>query len=185
MVLMERGHEGPTDRVVILKTPRLILTTWHSSDVDSLLEMHSDPGAMRHVRFGRPETRSEVEELVEAYVSAQKARGWTKWRLAGLDGELVGRAGFGGDHNMRGIAYAIRRGQWGRGLATEVAGALVEWHRTNAPTARLRGVVAVGNDASVRVLQKTGFEEVGTEDFHGTLCRMFLHPLVETTRLSV
>ena len=120
MVFMERGHEDPTDRVVILKTPRLVLTTWDSSDVDSLLEVHSDPEAMRHVRFGRPETRSEVEELIEAYLSAQKARGWTKWRLADLEGELVGRAGFGGDDNMRGIAYAIRRSHWGRGLATEV-----------------------------------------------------------------
>jgi RimJ/RimL family protein N-acetyltransferase len=134
---------------------------------------------MRYVRFGRPETRSEVQDLVQDYLDAQRLSGWTKWRLADQDGELLGRAGFGGDDSIRGIAYSIRRSHWGRGLATEVAQALVEWHLANAPGLRLRGVVAVGNDASVRVLEKTGFEEVGTEDFDGVRCRVFVHPRAE------
>jgi [ribosomal protein S5]-alanine N-acetyltransferase len=180
IVDVSHHFDSLADRIVILKTPRLVLTTWQSGDVDSLLEMHSDPEAMRHVRFGRPETRSEVEDLVAEYMKAQTLRGWTKWRLADQAGELVGRAGFGGDDAIRGIAYAIRRSHWGRGLATEVAEALVQWHLANAPSLRLRGVVAVGNDASVRVLEKIGFMEVGTENFHGTLCRMFIHPNAET-----
>lgn len=179
---VNRRPDSQADRVVILRTRRLVLTTWNPTDVDPLLAMHSDPEAMRHVRFGRAETRSEVEDLIEAYMTAQSVQGWTKWRLADLDGELIGRAGFGGDDSIRGIAYAIHRNHWGRGLATEIAGALVEWHMANAPTLRLRGVVAVGNDASVRVLEKTGFDEVGTEDFHGAMCRMFVHPEVEAAR---
>lgn len=131
---------------------------------------------MRHVRFGRPETRTEVDDLVRSYTEAQSLRGWTKWRLASHDGELLGRAGFGGDESIRGIAFAIQRSLWGQGLATEIAEALITWHLANAPGLRLRGVVEVGNDASARVLEKTGFEEVGTEDFHGALCRMFFHP---------
>jgi RimJ/RimL family protein N-acetyltransferase len=178
----EHPEGGQPERVVILTTPRLILTTWLATDVDPLLEMHSDPESMRYVRFGRPETRTEVEDLVGAYIAAQTARGWTKWRLADLDGDLVGRAGFGGDDSTRGIAYAIRRSHWGLGLATEIAGALVGWHMNHAPAVRLRGLVVTGNDPSARVLQKTGFVEVGTEDFHGTVCRSFIHPLAESVR---
>ncbi|HTW15384.1 MAG TPA: GNAT family N-acetyltransferase [Nocardioides sp.] len=177
---MNRRVDRPADRLVVMETPRLVLTTWKSDDVDSLVEMHSDPESMRHVRYGRPETRTEVEDLVQAYMEAQTLRGWTKWRLADHDGELLGRAGFGGDDDVRGIAYAIRRSHWGRGLATEIAEALVRWHLVNAPGLRLRGVVAVGNDASARVLEKTGFEEVGTGDFQGTLCREFVHPRSES-----
>jgi ribosomal-protein-alanine N-acetyltransferase len=178
----EHPEGGQPERVVILTTPRLVLTTWLATDVDPLLEMHSDPESMKYVRFGRPETRKEVEDLVGVYIDAQTARGWTKWRLADLDGELVGRAGFGGDDNTRGIAYAIRRSHWGLGLATEIAGALVNWHMSHAPALRLRGLVVIGNDPSARVLQKTGFVEVGTENFHGTVCRHFIHPLVESVR---
>lgn len=175
-LLVTRDIDHLVGRHVILRTPRLVLTTWTLDDVDPLSIMHSDPEAMRHVRFGRPETRTEVEELIGVYMQDQALQGWTKWRLANHDGELLGRAGFGGDNSMRGIAFAIQRSRWGRGLATEIAAALVEWHLVNAHGLPLRGVVEVGNDASARVLEKTGFEELGTEDFHGALCRIFLHP---------
>jgi [ribosomal protein S5]-alanine N-acetyltransferase len=141
-----------------------------------LLEVHSDPETMKFVRFGRAESRTETEDLVNHYIAEHATRGWTKWRLIDRDGGLVGRAGFGGDDTNRGLSYAIRRSHWGRGLATEVAEALVGWHLSHAPAARLRALVAVGNDASVRVLQKVGFQEVGTEDFDGTVCRSFVYP---------
>jgi ribosomal-protein-alanine N-acetyltransferase len=154
----------------------LVLTSWLPVDVDALFEVHSDPETMRFVRFGRPESRSETEDLVDHYIAEQASRGWTKWRLIDRDGGLVGRAGFGGDDTVRGLSYAIRRSHWGLGLATEVAQALVGWHLANAPTVRLRALAAVGNDASVKVLLKVGFQELATEDFGGTICRSFGYP---------
>jgi RimJ/RimL family protein N-acetyltransferase len=156
----------------------LVLTTWLAVDVDPLLEVHSDPETMKFVRSGRPESRTETELLVKQYITEHATRGWTKWRLTDRHGGLLGRAGFGGDAADRGLSYAIRRSHWGLGLATEVAGALVEWHLTHAPAARLRALVAAGNDASVRVLQKVGFEEVGQEHYDGTMCRSFVYPCV-------
>lgn len=88
-------------REVVLRTPRLTLTSWLADDVEALHEVHSDPETMVFVRHGRPEPRA---------------------------------------------------------------------------------IVAVGNDASARVLEKVGFDEVGEEDFDGTLCRAFVHP--HTDQLS-
>src|SRR5690349_13636492 len=96
-------------RSVVITTPRLVVTTWLPGDVDDLLELHADPETMRFVRAGRPESRAEVEALVEQYVVEQATRGWTKWRVADHDGRLVGRAGFGGTDAVRGLAYLIRR----------------------------------------------------------------------------
>jgi RimJ/RimL family protein N-acetyltransferase len=163
-------------RDIVLKTPRLMLTSWLVDDVVSLHEVHSEPETMRFVRRGRPESRLEVEQLVDRYIAQHATRGWTKWRLADLDDQLVGRAGFGGSFAGRGLSYMIRRDVWGQGLATEVAEALVLWHLTRAVRVPLRAIVAVGNDASVRVLAKVGFDEVGREDFDGTICRAFVHP---------
>jgi [ribosomal protein S5]-alanine N-acetyltransferase len=163
-------------RDIVLKTPRLILTSWLVDDVDSLHEVHSDRETMRFVRHGRPESRLEVEQLVDDYIAEDTTRGWTKWRLADRDDELVGRAGFGGSSESRGLSYVIRRSDWGRGLATEVAEALVLWHLAHAVDIPLRAIVALGNDTSVRVLEKVGFDEVGGEDFDGTPCRAFVHP---------
>lgn len=80
----------------------------------------------------------------------------------------MGRAGFGGSCERRGLSYVVRRSFRGQGLATEVAHALVGWHLSHTADVPLRGVVAVGNDASVRVLEKVGLHEVGQEDFEGT-----------------
>ncbi len=131
---------------------------------------------MRYVRFGRPESRPETTQLVQQYMTEHRERGWTKWRLANHDGELVGRAGFGGDDARRGLSYAIHRQHWGHGLATEIAQTLVDWHWQHAPRARLRALVEVGNGASVAVLRKVGFEEIGTAAFGESVCLAFLHP---------
>ncbi|HXH80663.1 GNAT family N-acetyltransferase [Nocardioides sp.] len=163
-------------RDVVLSTPRLTLTSWLVEDVAALHEVHSDPATMEFVRNGRPESRGEVERLIDQYMDEHAARGWTKWRLADVDDQLVGRAGFGGSSDSRGIAYLVRRSHWGLGLATEIAEALVGWHREHAVGVPLRALAAVGNDASSRVLEKVGFDEVGREEYDGTVCRVFVHP---------
>ena len=173
MAVAEGGSEPVAQRNVILTTSRLVLTSWLDTDVDALLEVHSDPATMTYVRSGRPETRAETEQLVEQYIAEHAIRGWTKWRLADHDGRLLGRAGFGGQDDDRGLSYLIRRTHWGQGLATEIAEALVEWHLDHAAGAQLHALVAVGNDASARVLEKVGFDEVGTKDYAGTRCRVF------------
>lgn len=166
-------------REVVLTTPRLTLTTWLAGDVDELLEVHADPETMRYVRSGRPESRDEVELLVDQYIAEHDAQGWARWRVVDRTGLLVGRAGFAGEPDDRGLGYTLRRSHWGLGLATELTDALVGWHLAHAPGVRLHALVAVGNDASARVLRKTGFVELGTEDHHGTPCRSFVHPATD------
>ncbi len=174
--MTQEAHPPLVQRHVVLTTPRLVLTTWLAADVDPLLEVHSDAETMRFVRHGRPESRTEVEGAVTAYIAEHATQGWTKWRLADSEGVLIGRAGFGGDATTRGLSYTIRRSHWGQGMATEVAEALVGWHLSHAPAARLRALVMIGNDGSARVLRKVGFQERGLEDYGGIICRSFVHP---------
>jgi RimJ/RimL family protein N-acetyltransferase len=131
---------------------------------------------MRVIRNGRPESRREVQVLVGDYVRQQANHAWAKWRLVDRAGRLIGRAGFGGTNELRGISYLIARPHWGQGLATEVCTALVAWHLSNARHAGLRALVVVGNDASGRVLDKVGFQKAGTEDYQGTLCWKYVYP---------
>lgn len=170
---VEPARDG--GRQIVLRTSRTVLTTWLDGDADDLFELHSDADTMRFVRNGHPESRHEVEELVRSYLFQQANLTWAKWRLADQDGHLICRAGFGGTNDVRGISCLIARSLWGRGLATEVSAALVEWHLANAPHARLRALVVQGNYASVRVLDKVGFQKAGTEDYQGTLCWKYVY----------
>jgi [ribosomal protein S5]-alanine N-acetyltransferase len=155
-------------RQIVLATERLQVTSWLPEDVDDLHDLHADPLTMRWVRRGRPETRQETEALLARYLHEQQDRGWTKWRVADRAGALIGRAGFGpyGSSDGRELGYTMRRNAWGRGLATEVAAGLIDWHRRHSDT-ELWAFAAVRNPASRRVLDKVGFTSVGPIDRNG------------------
>ncbi len=150
-------------------------TSWLERDVDDLFAVHSDVETMRFVRQGRPETRSETAALIDQYIAEHTATGLTKWRVADLGDRLIGRAGFGTQRDGRELGYTIRRELWGQGLATEIAAALVSWHRANAAAVPLYAYVAVDNPASRRVLVKTGFESIGREVHQSLPCELFTH----------
>lgn len=157
----------------IMHTQRLLATSWLASDVDDLFVVHSDAETMRFVRQGRPETRAETATLIDRYIAEHAATGFTKWRLAGLDDHLVGRAGFEPHRDGRELGYTIRRDLWGQGLATEIGAALVTWHLTNAADCPLYAYVAVDNTSSRRVLEKIGFKSIGREHHSGMPCERF------------
>lgn len=56
------------------------------------------------------------------------------------------------------VGYVLAQSAWGRGLASELVGALVEWARSKPSIESMSGGVAAANDASARVLRKNGFQ---------------------------
>ncbi len=60
------------------------------------------------------------------------------------------------------LGYVLAESAWGRGLATELVGALVDAARRDPKVAVLSGGVATGNVASARVLERHGFTATDT-----------------------
>ena len=88
------------------------------------------------------------------------------------DGTFVGRAGLRhieleSAHEIE-IFYSLVRTHWGQGLATEIAGALLNLWLTKSHSLSLLGVVSVENVASRRVLEKSGFVSERTGVYHDT-----------------
>ncbi len=99
------------------------------------------------------------------------ARGWIELRTGPgshpfaieVDGAMVGVIGMRVDGARAEMGYWLGRPHWGRGLATEAAGALI----AHARTLGVRAIDAdtySGNAASVRVLVKLGFSYRDTID---------------------
>ncbi|HEX4472129.1 MAG TPA: GNAT family N-acetyltransferase [Nocardioides sp.] len=146
------------ERMTVLTTPRTALTTWLHDDLDDLHQLHSDPETMRWIRPGRPETLEESRARLSSYLDPGGEP--TKWRVVdAATGVLLGRAGFGGDASHRELGYTLRPRSWGAGLGTELATALVAWHRAHPlpePPGDLTAYAALANAASCRVLEKAG-----------------------------
>jgi len=81
-------------------------------------------------------------------------------------GELVGFCGFlllPEVHDRPELVYALTERFTGRGFATEMAHASIAEARRHAPLDEILASVDAVNAASVRVLQKLGFDRVGTQ----------------------
>jgi ribosomal-protein-alanine N-acetyltransferase len=168
-------------RQTILSTGRIRITTWLTSDLHDLAALHADPVTMWFIGHGRPETVDEARVRILEYRDEQRVRGWTKWRVENAAGDMIGRAGFGHGGEGRELAYALRPDNWNCGLGTEIAAALVRWHREHLPgnglsPSSLCAYVGVGNFASVRVLEKVGFSVVDRRSHKGSICDFFRLP---------
>ncbi len=78
------------------------------------------------------------------------------------EGVLVGNAGhFPHDSGGREIGYFVGPEYWGKGYASAAAVLLVKLMREQGYTGKIYATVVKGNPASVRVLEKLGFAQVG------------------------
>lgn len=84
--------------------------------------------------------------------------------VAVVDGEGVGGGAFVGPptDNCVEIAYFTLKEHEGRGFASQTAAGLVEIARQAAPQVQLKAFTLMEQNASTRILQRLGFEVIGT-----------------------
>lgn len=121
---------------------------------------------MRYVGDGMVLSLARCAGWIGESLGDYGTRGYGAWALevAG-DGGL---AGYGGIVTARRradpeIIYALRPSLWGRGLASELVPALLEYGFGACGLKRLVATVRPENRASVRVLEKSGMHCAGEE----------------------
>ncbi|MDH3682140.1 MAG: GNAT family N-acetyltransferase [Acidimicrobiia bacterium] len=65
------------------------------------------------------------------------------------------------------LGYLLAERAWGRGLATELITGFVAWCRTRPTVRSVVGGVEPGNEASIRVLERCGFERLACDPGEG------------------
>ncbi|MCH7591388.1 MAG: GNAT family N-acetyltransferase [Planctomycetes bacterium] len=89
--------------------------------------------------------------------------GWAVWHIIRKEDRiLIGGAGFKGmpDAGRVDIGYAVLDAFQRRGYATEAAGALIDWAFSDPRVDRIVGETLPHLSASIRVMQRLGFELV-------------------------
>jgi 1,6-anhydro-N-acetylmuramate kinase/RimJ/RimL family protein N-acetyltransferase len=161
---------------VILRTRRLVLTRWLDGDEERLVELHDTPETSVHVGHGKPWDRDYARERLAGWQAGFHRHGFSTLKLMTVDGsEFVGRAGISWyeDAQVHQLAYSIVQSNWGKGYASEIASALVGWFFETEIGQRLEAMAHVDNAASLHILNKTGFREIGIRSVRGEPCRFF------------
>ena len=149
-----------------LATGRLVLRDFTMDDAPAVHLYGSDPEVVRHLPWG-PNTWRDTREFLRRKLDDQGADPRSRFGLAATlasGGELIGAVGIRITSPQRReaiLSYMWRRDVWGRGYATEAAEALVAFGFEKLGMHRICAFCDVDNGASVRVLEKAGFQREG------------------------
>ena len=151
----------PEPTAIVLETERLVLRHLTADDLDDLAALYRDPEVRRYFPEGtqtREETRAELNWIIDVYYARY---GYGLWAtILKETGAFIGRCGLlpweiEGRTEVE-VAYLLGRDYWGRGLATEVARAIVDHAFATLPVDRLICMTDPGNEASRNVAVKLG-----------------------------
>ncbi len=148
----------------LLETKRLILRQMRPEDAKAIFRIYGDEEVMRYrdvLAFTRLEEAQQFLEEVRARYEQGEGMHWAI-TLKGED-SLIGSCGYSwhlGRH-FGAIGYDLARLYWKQGIMTEAIGALLRFGFEVRNLHRIEARVRRGNEASMRLLRRLGFQEEG------------------------
>jgi len=155
----------------ILQTDRLVIRAWELDDAADLFSICSDPEVMFHI-----DTRKPYQSIDDAYrflnwaVAYQSENGFCRWAvIEKASHKIIGSSGFARlpDSGEIELGYLFARGSWGKGYATEAAGACVRYGFEHLGFPEVIALTDMEHINSQRVLEKIGFAQRGIEIYDG------------------
>ena len=144
-----------------MKTERLSLEPWQSSNWQAFRPIATDAEVMRYITGGIPWTDEQIQNFVYRQMSLYAERGFCRWKIVEIStGDLIGFCGPGKwrDAEDPEIGWWLARHCWGRGLATEAARAALQDALERVRLTRIISVARPGNTASIGIMKKLGLE---------------------------
>ena len=160
---MENGDRlPPQDSLPWIRTARLTLRPMTLDDAPDIFAYSADPAVLRYTTGTTPAQPEDTRVWLEGALADPNTHMWAI--LLSDSPAVIGAIEFGIPLPGNGsIHYALGRSYWGAGLMTEAVEAVCRWAMDALPSLEdiTTGVVAE-NVASSRVLEKCGFEYIGS-----------------------
>lgn len=158
-----------------IETARLLCRMLSPHDLDELFPIFGDPEVMKYlgVEAGTIQSREETKALLGGMIECWTDYGFGRWAVVNKeDGKLIGLCGFRILKSEPELFYLFAKANWGKGFATEVAGASLRYGFEEVGLERIVGFTRHGNTASIRVMTKIGmkYEREVTHSGVNALC---------------
>jgi ribosomal-protein-alanine N-acetyltransferase len=149
----------------IITTQRLLLRWISENDIDSLFEVFSDPQVMRYWSTPPYTNREDAVQLQRDIAAGNENNTMIKWGLALRDSDrLIGTTtlfNLSLENGRAELGYAMGRAHWGKGYMIEALQALLFHAFEVMNLRRLEADVDPRNTASIRTLERLGFQKEG------------------------
>jgi RimJ/RimL family protein N-acetyltransferase len=144
----------------ILRTSRLHLRCFDKNDAVALLPILSDKAVMRFSMTGIM-NETQVENAIKSWIQAYEQDGFSPWALI-YENKLIGYAGLDKriveDKERVQITMRIAQNYWGKGFATEIGEAILEFAFTKLNLKEVIAIVDPENKASIAFLANIGMK---------------------------
>lgn len=160
---------------IFVETERLIIRELVPSDDDGMFELDSDPAVHQYLGNKPVKTIAESRELIAFIKQQYNDFGIGRWAvMEKLSGDFIGWAGLkfitdaiNGHSHYYDLGYRLIKRSWGMGYATEAAIAVVKYGLEELNLNEIYGMTDIGNQASKKVLQNSGFKFIEDFDLKG------------------
>lgn len=130
-----------------------------SADLESLQRIFKDPEVMKYLGAepGTTLSTNETKDILEKMIDFWSRHGFGRWGVVEKNDEmLIGLCGFRLLDSIPELFYLFAKENWGKGLATEAAKAVVRYGFEELGFERIMAATRHGNIGSIRVLTKIG-----------------------------
>jgi [ribosomal protein S5]-alanine N-acetyltransferase len=161
--------ESPAPFPMTLRTKNLILAPHLPRHLRALLRGRQEFENIAGLQAADGIREQLMSASMDFLARLENAREADPWQFGfgvihKIDNLLMGMAGFPGPPDSEGvaeIAYGIAPGYQGKGFATEVAIALIDFASSDPRVKRIRAHTLAQKNASTRVLEKCDFKKIG------------------------
>jgi RimJ/RimL family protein N-acetyltransferase len=149
----------------IINTPRAVLRWISEDDIDSLYEIFSSPHVMRYWSSPPLANREAAADLQREIAGGNESEKMFKWGIALRDSNtVIGTTtlfNLSLENGRAELGYAMAHPHWGKGYMNEALTALVSHAFEVMELRRLEADVDPRNAASIRTLERLGFQREG------------------------
>lgn len=149
---------------------RLTLRKPAPSDGQRLFEIFGDPATNRYNPFGPHQDLEKARSVLAEWIAHWDRHGFGQWAVSESSSPdaIIGFGGLTlkpyGEQMRLNLGYRFAPASWGRGLATEMGGASLDFAFGPLGRDRVDAVVRPTNLPSIRVLEKLGMRLEETLD---------------------
>ncbi|MEZ4671345.1 MAG: GNAT family N-acetyltransferase [Anaerolineae bacterium] len=165
---------------ILFETERLVVRELEVDDLDDFYAITGDAELSKYMGDRQPLSREITQKWIDISINNYRTKGYgCSAVIAKDDGAFIGFCGLVYSDNIRPpveaeLIYALLKRCWGRGLATEVAGAMLTYGFEKCGLKRIMATIDPENTASARVVTKAGmtfyknevYEDGETTDFY-------------------
>lgn len=141
------------------ETERLIIRPYIETDKADLIDLFTDAEVMKHVGDGVMNESQAVEWWHKLFEKFYPQGVNIRAVLTKADSKYVGHTGIYPRPTKKEdweFVYFLRRDAWGKGYATEIARAMIEYGFNEIKLPKVFATVDNDHSASIRVLEKAG-----------------------------